>query len=78
MKTLLKNGTVINVFTGKCEKKNILINDDTIIGVGAYTDSEADIQRFKRMYGWLWDAYMKNKVTFEEYLAEHYLTKYLK
>lgn len=43
-----------------------------------YTDSEADIQRFKRMYGWLWDAYMKNKVTFEEYLAEHYLTKYLK
>lgn len=43
MKTLLKNGTVVNVFTGKCEKKNILISDDTIIGVGAYTDNEADI-----------------------------------
>ena len=43
-----------------------------------FTDSEADVQRFKRTYGWLWDAHMKNKIVFEEYLAEHLLTKYLK
>lgn len=43
MKTLLKNGTIVNVFTGKCEKKNILISDEIIIGVDDYKDDEADI-----------------------------------
>ena len=43
-----------------------------------YSDSESDIQRFRRMYGWLWDAYMKRKITFEEYLCENLLTKYLR
>lgn len=42
MRTLLKNGTVINVFTGEPEKTNVLIEDDRIIGVGDYTDGEAD------------------------------------
>ena len=42
MRTLLKNGTVINVFTGEPEKTNVLIEDDRIIGVGDYTDDEAD------------------------------------
>ena len=36
MKTLLKNGTVVNVFTGSLEKKDILIDNDKIIGVGEY------------------------------------------
>lgn len=42
MKTLLKNGTVINVFTGETEKSNVLIEEDKIIGVGDYSDAEAD------------------------------------
>lgn len=32
MKTLIKNGNVINVFTGEIEKINILIENETIIG----------------------------------------------
>lgn len=43
MKTLIKNGKIINVFTGKIEEKNILINDCFIVGVGDYTDEEADV-----------------------------------
>ena len=43
MKTLLKNGKVINVFTGDIEKLNILIEDNLIIGTGDYLDSDADI-----------------------------------
>ena len=43
MKTLLKNGKVINVFTGEVERLNILIEDDMIIGIGDYCDSDADI-----------------------------------
>ena len=43
-----------------------------------YTDSESDIQRFRRMYGWLWEAYMQQKITFEEYLCENLLTRYLR
>lgn len=43
MKKLLKNGTVVNVFTGELEKANVLIDKDKIIGVGDYyTDSDAD------------------------------------
>ena len=43
MKTLFKNGTVINVFTAECEKTNVLICDGTVVGVGNYTDEEADV-----------------------------------
>ncbi len=43
MKTLLKNGKVINVFTGEIESVNVLIQDDKIIGVGDYQDEDADI-----------------------------------
>ncbi len=42
MRTLLKNGTVVNVFTGESEKANVLIENEKIIGVGAYTDVDAD------------------------------------
>lgn len=43
MKKLLKNGTVVNVFTGELERASVLIEDDKIIGVGDYyTDSDAD------------------------------------
>ena len=43
MKVLLKNGTVVNVFTGELEKTNVLIEDSRIAGVGDYNDSEADV-----------------------------------
>lgn len=42
MKTLLKNGTILNVFTDTLEKSNVLIEDTKIIGVGDYVDDEAD------------------------------------
>lgn len=42
MKTLLKNGNVINVFTGEIEVTDVLINESKIIGVGSYDDSNAD------------------------------------
>ena len=43
MKMLLKNGTVVNVFTGELEKTNVLIENDKIIGIGNYyTDGDAD------------------------------------
>ena len=41
MTTLLKNGTLVNVFTGCLEKTNILIENDKIVGVGDYyTDAD--------------------------------------
>ena len=43
MKRLLKNGTVVNVFTDELEKANVLIENGKIIGVGDYNDDEADI-----------------------------------
>lgn len=43
MKTLLKNGFVINTFTGEIEKTNILFDRDKILGVGDYVDNEADV-----------------------------------
>ena len=43
MKTLLKNGSVVNVFTGEVSRENVLICDDIIVGVGDYTDSDADM-----------------------------------
>lgn len=42
-KTLLKNGSVINVFTGEIEKANVLMGDGRILGVGDYEDCEADV-----------------------------------
>ena len=42
MKTLLKNGKVLNVFIDKLEDVNVLIEDDLVIGVGDYTDEDAD------------------------------------
>ena len=42
MKTLLKNGSVVNVFTGEVRRENVLIGDETIIGVDEYSDTEAD------------------------------------
>lgn len=41
MTTLLKNGTIVNVFTNSLEKKNILMNDNGIIlGVGDYSTAD--------------------------------------
>lgn len=42
MKTLIKNGNVINVFTGEIQKQNVLIEEDRIVGVGDYCDEDAD------------------------------------
>ncbi len=42
MKILLKNGSVVNVFTGCIENADILIENDRIIGVGDYTEADAD------------------------------------
>ncbi len=42
MKILFKNGQVVNVFTGVLETKNVLVEDEKIIGVDDYSDSEAD------------------------------------
>ena len=42
MKTLLKNAFVVNVFTDEIKKQNVLIEDEKIIGIGAYEDSDAD------------------------------------
>lgn len=42
MTRLLKNGNVINVFTGEIEKTNVLIRDRRIVGVGPEYE-EADI-----------------------------------
>lgn len=43
MKLLLKGGTVVNVFTDGLEIANVLIEDGRIIGVGDYTDADADV-----------------------------------
>ena len=43
MKTLLKNGTVLNVFTDSYQKADVLIEDDKIIGVGNYNEADADV-----------------------------------
>ncbi len=42
MKTLLKNGNVLNVFTDTIEKLDVLIEDKKIIGLDYYSDSDAD------------------------------------
>ncbi len=43
MKRLLYGGTVVNVFTGELERANILIENEKIIGVGAYAPDDADM-----------------------------------
>lgn len=43
MKRLLKNAEVVNVFLDCLERVNVLIEDDTIIGIGSYQDADADI-----------------------------------
>ncbi len=43
MKRLLYGGTVVNVFTGELERTNVLIENEKIIGVGAYSSDDADM-----------------------------------
>ena len=43
MRTLLKNGTVINVFTGEKEQSQVLLEDGRILGVGDYQEADADV-----------------------------------
>ena len=43
MKTLIKNGKIVNVFTDELEETNVLIEDGIIVGVGDYCESDADI-----------------------------------
>ena len=43
MKVLLKNGYVVNVFTDSIELSDVLIENDKIIGVGKYENTDADI-----------------------------------
>ena len=45
MKTLLKNGIVIDVFTGEKRPADVLIGGGTIAGVGRYAADEADTVR---------------------------------
>lgn len=40
MKRLLYGGTVVNVFTGELEQTNVLIENERIIGVGAYSSED--------------------------------------
>lgn len=42
MKLLFKNGSIVNVFTGEIETKNVLIDNGIIIGVGDYNDVDTD------------------------------------
>lgn len=43
MKRLLKNASVVNVFTDTLDRANVLLDGDTIVGVGEYTDADADL-----------------------------------
>ncbi len=45
MTWLLRNGTVVNVFTGALERADVLIGDDRILGVGDYSSASADAVR---------------------------------
>lgn len=42
MKTLLKNGQMLNVFTLTTEPRNILLEDTLIAGIGDYTEEDLD------------------------------------
>lgn len=43
MKTLLKNGSVVNVFTDEVIKADVLIDGKKIAGIGDYSDFDADV-----------------------------------
>lgn len=43
MKTLLKNGSVVNVFTDEVIKADVLIDGEKIAGIGDYSDCDADV-----------------------------------
>ena len=45
MKLLLKNAQIVNVFTDKLEAANVLIDGERIVGVGPYSDDDADFVR---------------------------------
>lgn len=45
MKILLKNPWVVNVFADEISQANILLEEDRILGVGAYSDEDADVVR---------------------------------
>lgn len=45
MKLLLKNAQIVNVFTDKLEAANVLIDGKRIVGVGPYSDDDADFVR---------------------------------
>lgn len=40
---LLKGGSIVNVFTGEIETANVLIEDETIVGIGDYSEQDADV-----------------------------------
>ena len=43
-----------------------------------YTAGEADLARFRRTYGWVWIEYLRDSITFEDYLCQVLLAKYFK
>ena len=45
MRTLLRGGEVVNVFTGEVERADVLMEDERILGVGDYAGAPADIVR---------------------------------
>lgn len=42
MRTLLKNARVVNVFTGELEQRDVLLENERVIGVDSYTEADAD------------------------------------
>ena len=42
MKTLLQNGSVVNVFTDTIQKADVLIDGEKIVGVGSYSAEGVD------------------------------------
>lgn len=43
-----------------------------------FSCGEHDLERFRKLYSWIWVEYMQNNVEFEEILCEILLTKYYK
>ena len=43
-----------------------------------FSSGENDLERFRRVYSWIWPEYIENNVEFEEILCEILLTKYYK
>ena len=42
-----------------------------------YGAGETELDRFRRAYGWLWQEWMDDRITVEDYLCQVLLTKYL-